>query len=60
MKPPIKNMFALEPSQEQKATLFQVPKGIPTGLKIAEKKEYRQTDGQTYKYFSISISRDVW
>ena len=44
MKPPIKNIFVLEPSQEQKA------KCIPIGFEMAEKKVYKQSHRQTFSY----------
>ena len=58
MKPAIKNMFAVEPFQEQKATLYQrVPQPV---FKIAEKKRVGlQTNRQTDIRLRIYICRDT-
>ena len=53
MKPPIKNILSLEPSQEQKAT---VPKSIPMGLRMPRK---MCTNRQINRHFFIYKSRDV-
>ena len=45
MKPPMKTIFALEPSLEQKAP---VPNGILIDFEMAEKKVYRQTNMFVY------------
>ena len=44
MNPLIKNIFAVEPSQEKKSNF--VPKRIQLSFEMAEKKVYKQTDKQ--------------
>ena len=53
MKPPNKNIFALEPSNGQKTTLY--PLRIPMGLEIAEIKVYKQTNKQINKQTDIFV-----
>ena len=51
MKPPNKNIFALEPSLEQNF----VPNGILIGFEMADKQIGVQTDGQTDIFVFIIV-----
>ena len=54
MKPHMKTIFALEPSQEQKATLCR--KVSNSRFEMAEKKMYKQTD--IFVFIIVEMEQD--